>query len=137
MKKLILAFSIIFAGYSATAQISDESYKPKVKQLIKIQSSQDAMMDKMVDQISEKIPEAKKDDFKKEMGTKIDKYQDQIADIYMDVYNKKEVDALLKFYNSPVGQEIQKKMPKVVEKSTELGQKFSQQIMPIVQKYMY
>jgi len=136
MKKLILLACILVFGYTANAQISDQSYKPKVKELMKIQSGQAAMMDKMIDQVSENIPESKKADFKKEMRDEVEKLYDQIADIYMEVYNKKEIDALLKFYHSPVGKEIQEKMPKVMEKSTKLGQQFGQRIMPIVQKYM-
>ncbi len=137
MKNLILALGILFIGYSATAQNTDPSYKSKVIELMNIQSGMTDIMDDLIDNMGGAIPDDKKPAFKQEMKVVIDKILDKSADLYLEVLSKDEVDALLAFYDTPVGQGIKKKMPEMMKKSTKMGQEYSMElIMPIMQKYM-
>lgn len=139
MKKLLFVVAVLFIGYSASAQITDDSYKPKVKKLIDIQSGSESMMDGMVENLKKfgvSISDSKMPAFKKEVQAEIDKFKDQQADAYMKVYSKDEIDAMLKFYTSPMGKKIQAKQGKITAETAQLQQDFQQKIMPIVQKYM-
>ena len=54
--------------------------------------------------------------------------------IYEDVYTEEELDGLLAFYKSPVGQSFLKKTPVIMQKSVESVQGLMPQIMADVQK---
>lgn len=136
MKVVILALGILLIGHTASGQINDPSYQMKVKELMDIQMGQGLITDQMTQQILPDIPVDKREDFKKDMRLMMDKSMAKISDIYMEVYTKEEVDALLGFYNSPIGQQIQKKLPEVMKKSTVLQQELIPEIMPIMEKYL-
>lgn len=137
MKKFGLAFLLIgLIGFTSQAQISDPAYKEKILKVVRIQGAQDYAVDQAIEQMSAMISDEKQKAFEKEMKKHFEELIDETADIYMKNYSKKEIDALYDFYNSSVGKKIQKKMPKVLEESNTLSQKFAQQLMPVVQKYM-
>jgi hypothetical protein len=50
--------------------------------------------------------------------------------LYRDTFEQEEIDALIVFYASPVGQTFLKKMPLVMEKSMALSQSLMQSIIP-------
>lgn len=136
MNKLLITLCFVFVGVVAWAQIDDPSYKSKVVELIDIQSASQLVMDNMVEQISVSIPEENKVEFKKDMDGIINKMIDKIADIYMENYTKEEVDALMDFYNTPVGKSIQNKLPEMIIKSQMVGESLTPEVMIIMQKYM-
>lgn len=136
MNKLLITLCFVFVGVVASAQIDDPSYKSKVVELIDIQSATQLVMDNMVEQISVSIPEENKVEFKKDMDGIINKMIDKIADIYMENYTKEEVDALMDFYNTPVGKSIQNKLPEMIIKSQMVGESLTPEVMIIMQKYM-
>lgn len=136
MKNLILAFSILFMGYSASGQITDPTYKTKIKTLMDIQMGQGLIIDEMMKQITPNIPTESRAEFKKEFEMIMDKSMDKIADVQMEVFTKEEVDALLEFYNSPIGQQIQKKLPQIMMKTSKMQQELTMELMPIMQKYI-
>jgi len=61
-ENFILALGILFIGYSATAQITDPSYKSKVIELMNIQLGQGLVMDEMIKNIISNIADDKKED---------------------------------------------------------------------------
>lgn len=136
MKKVIVIACLLFIGFSATAQKADSAYKQKVVELMKIQSGQLSAMDQVMDKMSANIPDEKKAAFKKEINNVMNEMYDKIADIYIEVYTKKEIDAMFDFYNSPMGKEIQKKIPQVTEETMKMSQSMGQKLAPIIQKYM-
>lgn len=136
MNKLLITLCFVFVGVVAWAQIDDPSYKSKVVELIDIQSASQLVMDNMVEQISVSIPEENKVEFKKDMDGIINKMIDKIADIYMENYTKEEVDALMDFYNTPIGKSIQNKLPEMIIKSQMVGESLTPEVMIIMQKYM-
>ena len=136
MNKLLITLCFVFVGVVAWAQIDDPSYKSKVVELIDIQSATQLVMDNMVEQISVSIPEENKVEFKKDMDGIVNKMIDKIADIYMENYTKEEVDALMDFYNTPIGKSIQNKLPEMIIKSQMVGESLTPEVMIIMQKYM-
>lgn len=59
----------------------------------------------------------------------------QIA-IYRDSFEQAEVDGLIEFYKSPLGQSFVNKMPMVTQKAMTAMQAYMQQVMPRVQAAM-
>ncbi len=79
-----------------------------------------SMQEKIIDIISE------------EMGW--DKIKENIIDIYVDVFTKEELEGIIAFYKTPVGQKLIKKQPELMQKSMQIAQKQLTTIMPKVQK---
>lgn len=98
MKNLILALGVLFMGYAASGQITDPTYKTKIRALMDIQMGQGLIMDEMMKQITPNIPTESRAEFRKDFAMIMDKSMDKIADVQMEVYTKEEVDALLEFY---------------------------------------
>jgi hypothetical protein len=51
---------------------------------------------------------------------------DQLVPIYDKYYSKEDLDGLLAFYESPVGQKVLKTMPQVMQESMQIGQAWGQ-----------
>ncbi len=140
MKRLMLVLAMaLFMGYSATAQISDPAYQGKVTKLVKMKMDKEDLLNSVVERLKKfgvSISEDKQKDFRKEMSAEIEKLQSNVVSVYLKTYTKKEVDALLNFYTSSVGQSILDKQSELDEKKGELFKDFMKKAMPIVQKYM-
>jgi uncharacterized protein len=63
---------------------------------------------------------------------------DQMKDIYVDIYahifNEDEMGELIRFYQSPLGQKMLKKMPEIIQLSVQRSQALIQKKMPELQK---
>ena len=58
------------------------------------------------------------------------KLEPQFTDIYASVYSEQEIDGMIAFYKSPVGQAMVAKQPEVVQRSTSVQQDLLKQIQP-------
>jgi hypothetical protein len=61
------------------------------------------------------------------------KIKPKIIQIYREVFTQEEIEGLLAFYHSPAGQAMIEKMPQVMQKSLEVGQRHMNTLMPKVQ----
>ena len=68
----------------------------------------------------------------KELGW--DKLKEDFIDIYADTFTKEELEGIIAFYKTPVGQKFIKKQPQLMQKSIEISQKQMATIMPKIQK---
>lgn len=59
-----------------------------------------------------------------------EKMEPQFTDIYASVYSEQEVDGLIAFYKSPVGQEMVAKQPEIVAKSQTVTQAMFAAVQP-------
>lgn len=57
-----------------------------------------------------------------------------IVAIYRDAYSQEEIDAMLDFYGSPVGQSVIAKMPTVMRKSMQVAQRQMMSVMPRIRE---
>ena len=85
------------------------------------------------------IPEAKKPIFNKYMSKMIelitntvnwDKIKPQMTDLYVSNFSENEINNMLAFYRSPTGKKFVEKMPVIMQKSMEIGQKQSRTMIP-------
>ncbi len=63
-----------------------------------------------------------------------DKLKGDFIDLYADVFTKEELEGIIAFYKTPVGQKFIKKQPELMQKSMEISQKQMTTIMPKIQK---
>mgnify|MGYP001038458461 CR=1 FL=1 len=62
-----------------------------------------------------------------------EKIKDDYIQVYMSIYTEEEIQELIKFYRTPVGQKTIDQMPILVEKSMEISQKYLMATLPKIQ----
>jgi hypothetical protein len=62
-----------------------------------------------------------------------DKIKEDYIQVYMSVYTQEEVQELIKFYQSPIGQKTIEKMPLLMQQSMAISQKYMKNILPRLQ----
>ncbi len=130
MNKCLLLGLLLFTGLTGFSQ---QGYKQKTIDLIKLSSA--AQFDVLIQPLVEMVPEENQAAFKAEIRTSMEDLYEQLSVIYMDLYTEEDVDAILNFYNSPVGKKMIKITPEITEKSLELGQIWGMQLQPLLAKY--
>lgn len=127
MKKIITVLSL-FVGTFVFSQASEA----KVRELIKVTGA-DKMavlaMQQYMDQFKERspnVPDEFWNDFAAEVSS--DKMTDLYIPVYAKYYTESDIDELIKFYKSPVGQKTIKVMPMLMKDSIEAGGKMGMEI---------
>ena len=59
-----------------------------------------------------------------------DKIKPQMTDLYVSNFSENEINDMLAFYRSPTGKKFVEKMPVIMQKSMEIGQKQSRTMIP-------
>lgn len=78
-------------------------------------------------------------DFSRDMGALVttqlsaDAFMPQIAQIYVDVFTENELEAVLAFYRSPVGEKMLTKMPELMQRSMAISQAQVTALMPRIE----
>ena len=145
MKKLFtLTFSLCLA-FSVSA--SEKASTASVEKLLELTETS-TMMDATYDQITSMfegmskqmgISEKERPAFngymkkvstllKQEMGW--DKLKEPMVEIYINRFTEEEIQGLIAFYQSDIGQTFVKKMPLVMQDSTAMSQQLLQDFMP-------
>lgn len=131
MKNTFYAFVFLFVGFSGFAQ--ESSYKAKAIQLIEINSG--ATFDVMLKPLVGMVAEEKQADFKMEVEESMKDLFDQLAVVYMESFTEAELDGILAFYATPVGQKMTSELPVIMQKSMQIGQQWGMKLQPLMAKY--
>ena len=161
MKRSVAVLLIFLAlGYS-DARADEASKRAKAQQLFML-LHMDKMMDqllsgvqKQVQQITQSMPGA--DQATPEQKKQIADFQTRVLNVvnqklgwkalepdfinlYASTYTEEELDGILGFYKSPVGQKMLEKTPELMTKSTEITQQKMREVQPelnqMVQDFM-
>ncbi len=132
MRKLVI-IAAIFIGWSMSAQ-ETSSFEKKTVELIKMTSGQ--QFEVMMDPLVKMVPEENQEAFKKELTDSTSELYAQMADIYMESFTEAEIDKILEFYHTPVGEKMVASLPEITKKGMELGQAWGMKLQPIMAKYM-
>lgn len=129
MKRLTCAFAISFLAIAAFAQAKDDS----IRALIALTGSDTLavqMMDLMIPQLQELIPEVP-DDLWQQFRTQVrtDTFIELIIPIYRNHYAESEIQELIAFYKTPLGQKLIKESPAVMQESYDAGQQWGEDIV--------
>ena len=133
MKKVICMFFLMFIGFQSQAQ-ENKDLQEKAVQLIEMTSGQ--QFDIMLDPIVKMIPEKNREAFKKEMMASLDDIYVRLAEVYTEKFTEAEIDQILAFYETPVGEKMRAITPELTKKGMEIGQQWGMELQPIMMKYM-
>ena len=144
---LLIVLTLVFSfGVSAKEMSSHDSVE-KLLLLMK----QDQLLNQTFDQIKPMVlQQFQQTNISTEQSQIMDKYMDKILDvmkeemswdkikedyiqIYMSVYTEAEIQELITFYQSPIGQKMIDNMPMLMQKSMVISQKCLKNILPKIQ----
>jgi len=147
MKKVLIV-ALLFSVAVTSSSIADEaSHKRAALELLEVANTQ-KMLDQMMTSITSmmeeqcktmKLPPDGKEAaaaFQREIMVWFSDFfvweqmRDLYVDIYVDVFTEDELKELIRFYQSPLGQKVLKKMPELMQKSIEKTQTLLQNKMP-------
>jgi hypothetical protein len=63
-----------------------------------------------------------------------EKLKDPFISIYAESFTAEELDAMIKFYESPIGKKLLEKQPEMAQKTMQLMQKIMMKLMPEMEK---
>ncbi|MDX1762052.1 MAG: DUF2059 domain-containing protein [Christiangramia sp.] len=133
MKKIIFTLSILAISFSSVAQESND-LEAKAVELIKLTAGQ--QFDIMTEPIIEMIPEKNREAFKKELANSTEGLYKKMAAVYVESFTEDELDKILAFYDTPVGEKMVAVTPELTKKGMEIGQAWGMELQPIMAKYM-
>lgn len=133
MKKIIFVIAFLFVAVSGFSQESKTDLKAKAVKLVEMTSG--SQFEMMLKPLVDMIPEQNQAAFKAEVKESLKDFYDQVAGIYMESFTEEDIDAILAFYHTPVGERMLEKLPEITQKSMTLGQQWGMKIQPIMAKY--
>lgn len=128
MKKIIVAF-VLLIGVTGFAQTSKEA---KIKELIEVTG-----VSKMAVQGAQQFVNTYKENYKdipdefwngflKEVST--EEFSKLYIPIYSKYYTESDLDELIKFYKTPIGQKTISNIPLIMNESMEVGREWGQNL---------
>ena len=140
----IILLLLLFSQLSFADQISHRKAVEELFVLMKTSKMMDSVKiqtQKMLfKQFSQQnVPEAKKPIFNKYMSKMVeiitetmnwDKIKSDMTDLYVSNFSENEINDMLTFYRSPTGKRFIDKMPVIMKRSMEIGQKQSRIMIP-------
>lgn len=134
MKKIICSIAFLLVGFAGIAQEANQALRDKTKNLIQITSG--GQFDVVVKPLVEMVPADQQEAFKADIKAKMDDLYNQLTTVYIESYSEAEIDAILAFYDTPVGKKMIAQTPHITQKSMEIGQTWGMQLQPLLMKYM-
>lgn len=153
MRRYVAVLLIALTVGCCCARADEASKRAKAEQLF-VLLHMDTMMDqlmsgvkKQVQQITESMPGA--DQATPEQKKQIVDFQQRVMDtvnqkigwkalepdfinLYAGTYTEEELDGIIAFYKSPVGQKMMEKTPELMTKSTQIAQQKMSELQPVL-----
>lgn len=136
MKQLIIIAFLLTANLSLSAQ--QTTIEEDIRQMMELSGAGKLgiqVMEAMSTQFQRSLPEVPTE-FWKEVMKEVnpDKMIDLIIPIYKKHFTQAEVQQLITFYKSPIGQKVSATLPAVTAESMEVGEQWGQEIAAIALK---
>jgi len=142
MKLICLSFllSVVALSYPANARADEATHRKAAESLLNLMG-----MDNLVSQSVDQMLAAQVQQnpaiapFQPQMKAFLNKYmswaslKDDMIKIYMAEFSESELNELNKFYQTPLGKKTVQKMPGMMAKGAEIGQKRVQEHLPELQ----
>lgn len=132
MKKVVCIGIFLLSFYGFSQETS--SFETKTIELIKMTSGQ--QFEVIMNPLVKMVPEENREDFKKELRDSTSELYAQMAEIYMKNFTEEDIDKILEFYHTPVGEKMVATLPEITKEGMELGQAWGMKLQPIMAKYM-
>jgi hypothetical protein len=132
MKNKFLIITFLFISQMNWAQ--DGTLKANIIRLIAM-SGADAQMKVLKPEILKMISEDKKENFSKEFDASMPSLYDKIVTVYMGMYSEEDINAMIKFYESPIGKKMSQNAGELAQKSLLAGQEWGKELQALMMKY--
>ncbi|MCP9199848.1 DUF2059 domain-containing protein [Gramella sp. GC03-9] len=132
MKRTLFFLFIAVISFGAQAQETSTKEAKAIK-LIEMTSGQ--QFDIMTEPLVNMVPEANQEAFKKELKASTGELYKKLATVYTDNFSEEELDQILAFYDTPVGEKMVETTPELTKKAMEIGQAWGQELQPLIMKY--
>jgi hypothetical protein len=132
MKNKFLIITFLFISQMNWAQ--DATLKANIIRLIAM-SGADAQMKVLKPEILKMISEDKKENFSKEFDASMPSLYDKIVTVYMGMYSEEDINAMIKFYESPIGKKMSQNAGELAQKSLLAGQEWGKELQALMMKY--
>jgi len=145
--KAIFLLTVMILALSLGVAAQEDSHRASVEKLLLI-TNQDQLLEQVYPQIKQLVlGQFQQLDVPPEQSPLIEDYFDRIFNVmkeemswanikndfiqlYMSVYTEAEINELIAFYESPIGQKTLEKMPLLMQESMAINQKYTMKIMP-------
>lgn len=135
MKRFYFLGLLLLTFYSLTFAQSDEQYKKTLIKLFRVSNTEQTyevaikQMFSMFRQQQSNVPIEIWNDLEKEMNkTSMNDLISMLIPVYSKHLTIDDLNELIKFYESPVGQKYAEKNPLIVQESMQVGQQWGQKI---------
>jgi hypothetical protein len=150
MKKVTIAIFFLMILGSLMAFAQEDSRRSTVEKLLLL-TGDERLVDQMFQQITQMqmqqfhsmdIPQNQISGMEQHLETMFrmireeitwDTMKDDVIDLYLSVYTEEEIEDLIEFYESPLGQKVVQKTPQFIQQSLTVSQKHIQRILPKIQ----
>lgn len=133
MKKIIITVAFMLVAQLGMAQ--DEAYKKDIMKVVE-NSATVNQIKALKSQILKQIPEDKKAAFTIDFDATFPTLYDKLSKVYMEIYTKEDVKALVAFYDTPIGKKMIEKEPGLNEKAQESLKEWGEGLQSTMMKYM-
>lgn len=131
MKNWILCFFMlsIFISYG-------QANKVDAKLFVEI-SGVDNRYDEIIQRVINQVGESKREDLKKDLTFFKNKMSEEMVNYYSTKFSQSEIDALIEFYNSPLGKKLVESKAQFHVEFEKKDKEFQNEISRLIMKYMY
>ncbi|HLT65407.1 MAG TPA: DUF2059 domain-containing protein [Flavobacterium sp.] len=131
MKNWILCFFMlsIFISYG-------QANKVDAKRFVEI-SGVDNRYDEIIQRVINQVGESKREDLKKDLTFFKNKMSEEMVNYYSTKFSQSEIDALIEFYNSPLGKKLVESKAQFHVEFEKKDKEFQNEISRLIMKYMY
>lgn len=129
MKKLLVIAASVCFFVNVNAQTSKEVKTKELLELMGATDSMKQMLPVVIEQVKAQYPNVSHsywDKFKNKIDT--NELIDLIVPVYNKYYTEAEIDQLVQFYKTPIGQKVRKVTPQVSVESMQAGQQWGMKI---------
>ena len=149
--KLVILVTVITLIFSLGVSAKEDTFRASVEKLL-ILMKQDQTIEQAFPQMKQlmqqqlqqmNIPQEQSPIIEKYLNKMFDvmkeemswnKMRDDYIQVYMSVYTEKEIQELIAFYKTPIGQKMVEKMPLLLEQSMTISQKYAKNMIPKIQE---
>ena len=131
MKNWILCFFMlsIFISYG-------QANKVDAKRFVEI-SGVDNRYDEIIQRVINHVGESKREYLKKYLTFFKNKMSEEMVNYYSTKFSQSEIDALIEFYNSPLGKKLVESKAQFHVEFEKKDKEFQNEISRLIMKYMY
>lgn len=124
----VLFWLLVFCGSAAAAVAPSEQQVRELFKVMRVEQTLGQMNTQMATQMQQKLPCVPAEYWQGFVdGDGADAVAQRMVPVFQRHFSGEEIDGLLKFYRSPLGQKVLSEMPAAMAEATQVGQQWGQE----------